>query len=77
MTVASKRMAKAIPMPIILIADTPLVINAAKLTANTSAAAVAIALDEANRTGRMSRGDTVLLIVFGGGLTWAGSIIEW
>ena len=44
---------------------------------NTSAAAVAIALDEANRTGRMKQGEPVLLVVFGGGLTWAGSIIEW
>lgn len=44
---------------------------------NTSAAAVAIALDEANRTGRMNRGEHVLLVVFGGGLTWAGSLIEW
>ena len=44
---------------------------------NTSAAAVAIALDEANRTGRMKKGDYILLVVFGGGLTWAGSLIEW
>jgi 3-oxoacyl-[acyl-carrier-protein] synthase-3 len=44
---------------------------------NTSAAAVAIALDEANRTGRMKDGDYILLVVFGGGLTWAGSLIEW
>jgi 3-oxoacyl-[acyl-carrier-protein] synthase-3 len=44
---------------------------------NTSAAAVAIALDEANRTGRMKVGDYVLLIVFGGGLTWASSVIQW
>lgn len=44
---------------------------------NTSAAAVAIALDEAHRTGRMKRGEHVLLVVFGGGLTWAGSLIEW
>ena len=44
---------------------------------NTSAAAVAIALDEANRTGRMKQGDHILLVVFGGGLTWAGSLIEW
>ena len=44
---------------------------------NTSAAAVAIALDEAHRTGRMQRGEHVLLVVFGGGLTWAGSVIEW
>ena len=44
---------------------------------NTSAAAVAIALDEANRSGRIKAGDYVLMVVFGGGLTWAGSIIEW
>jgi len=44
---------------------------------NTSAAAVAIALDEANRTERMKIGDFVLLIVFGGGLTWASSVIQW
>ncbi len=44
---------------------------------NTSAAAVAIALDEANRTGRIKAGDFVLMVVFGGGLTWASTIIEW
>ncbi len=44
---------------------------------NTSAAAVAMALDEANRSGRMQKGDYVLLIVFGGGLTWASSVIQW
>jgi 3-oxoacyl-[acyl-carrier-protein] synthase-3 len=44
---------------------------------NTSAAAVAIALDEANRSGRMKVGDHILLVVFGGGLTWASSVIEW
>jgi 3-oxoacyl-[acyl-carrier-protein] synthase-3 len=44
---------------------------------NTSAAAVAIALDEANRTGRIKAGDYVLMVVFGGGLTWASAVIEW
>lgn len=44
---------------------------------NTSAAAVAIALDEANRAGRIKEGDFVLLVVFGGGLTWASSVIQW
>ena len=44
---------------------------------NTSAAAVPIALDEANRSGRMRVGDFVLLLVFGGGLTWASSVIQW
>ena len=44
---------------------------------NTSAAAVAIALDEANRTGRFKRGDKILMVVFGGGLTWASTVVEW
>jgi 3-oxoacyl-[acyl-carrier-protein] synthase III len=44
---------------------------------NTSAAAVAIALDEANRTGRIKHGDYVLMVVFGSGLTWASTIVEW
>jgi 3-oxoacyl-[acyl-carrier-protein] synthase III len=44
---------------------------------NTSAAAVAIALDEANRSGRIKHGDFVLMVVFGGGLTWASTVIEW
>jgi 3-oxoacyl-[acyl-carrier-protein] synthase-3 len=44
---------------------------------NTSAAAVAIALDEANRTGRIKSGDYILMVVFGGGLTWASTVIEW
>jgi 3-oxoacyl-[acyl-carrier-protein] synthase-3 len=44
---------------------------------NTSAAAVAIALDEAARTGRFKQGDPILLVVFGGGLTYASSVIEW
>jgi 3-oxoacyl-[acyl-carrier-protein] synthase-3 len=44
---------------------------------NTSAAAVAIALDEAHRSGRFKIGDYILLVVFGGGLTWASSVIQW
>jgi 3-oxoacyl-[acyl-carrier-protein] synthase-3 len=38
---------------------------------------VAIALDEANRTQRIHRGDKLLLVTFGGGLTYAASVIEW
>lgn len=41
---------------------------------NTSGASVPIALDEAMRDGRARPGDTILLIAFGGGLTW-GSVI--
>ena len=44
---------------------------------NTSAAAVAIALDEAHREGRIQRGDKILMVAFGAGLTWASAAIEW
>jgi len=44
---------------------------------NTSAASVAIALDEAVETGRIQRGDLILMVVFGAGLTWGAAIIEW
>ncbi len=42
---------------------------------NTSAASVPIALDEALKTGRCRPGDTVLLVAFGGGLTWSSAIV--
>ena len=44
---------------------------------NTSAASVAIALDEAVEEGKIVRGDLVLLVVFGAGLTWGAAVIEW
>ena len=44
---------------------------------NTSAASVIIALDEAARTGRLQRGDLVLLVAFGGGFTWGATLLEW
>jgi len=44
---------------------------------NTSAASVAIALDEAVETKRIHRGDLILLVVFGAGLTWGAAVIEW
>lgn len=43
---------------------------------NTSAAAVAIALDEARCTGRVKVGDKILMVVFGSGLTWASTVVE-
>jgi 3-oxoacyl-[acyl-carrier-protein] synthase-3 len=44
---------------------------------NTSAASVAIALDEAVQAGLVQRGDLVLLVVFGAGLTWGAAVIQW
>jgi len=43
---------------------------------NTSAASVPLAFDECVRTGRISRGDIVVFVAFGAGLTWAASVIE-
>ncbi|MFR1412345.1 MAG: beta-ketoacyl-ACP synthase III [Akkermansia sp.] len=44
---------------------------------NTSAAAVAIAFDEARRSGRFGKGDNVVLVTFGAGLTWSAAVIRW
>jgi 3-oxoacyl-[acyl-carrier-protein] synthase-3 len=44
---------------------------------NTSAASVAIALDEAIEIRNIQRGDLILLVVFGAGLTWGAAVIEW
>jgi 3-oxoacyl-[acyl-carrier-protein] synthase-3 len=44
---------------------------------NTSAASVPIALDEANKAGRIKRGDLILLVAFGAGLTYGAALIRW
>ena len=44
---------------------------------NTSGASIPIALDEANRAGRLHPGDIVLFDAFGGGLTWASALVRW
>lgn len=48
-----------------------------KRVGNTSAASIPLALDEAVRDGRVQAGHLVLLCAFGGGLTWASSLIRW
>jgi 3-oxoacyl-[acyl-carrier-protein] synthase-3 len=45
--------------------------------ANTSAASIPIALDEMNRNGKLKKGDLVMTVGFGGGLTYGGNIIIW
>ncbi len=44
---------------------------------NTSSASVPIAIDEARKEGRLHKGDIVMLVAFGGGLTWGSSLIRW
>ncbi len=44
---------------------------------NTSAASVGLALDEAIRSGKVARGDVLLLEAFGGGFTWGSALIKY
>jgi 3-oxoacyl-[acyl-carrier-protein] synthase III len=44
---------------------------------NTSAASIPICLDEAYRSGRIRPGDIVLMVGFGGGLSWGSCVLEW
>ena len=44
---------------------------------NTSGASIPIALDEANRAGRLQPGNITLFDAFGGGLTWASALVRW
>ena len=44
---------------------------------NSSAASLPIALDEANREGRLQKGDLLLFSVFGGGFTWGVMLWRW
>ena len=43
---------------------------------NTSAASVPLAIDEAIKTGALSKGDVFITAAFGAGLTWGGALIE-
>lgn len=47
-----------------------------RLCGNTSAASVAMGLDEARKTGRIQSGDLVLLVAFGAGWTWASALLR-
>lgn len=44
---------------------------------NTSAASIPIALVEACQEGRLKKGDIVVIVGFGAGLTWAANVIKW
>lgn len=44
---------------------------------NTSAASIPIALDEAVSEGMVKKGDTIVLVGFGAGLTWAAGVMKW
>jgi len=44
---------------------------------NTSAGSIPLALAEAVTSGRVKKGDIVLFVAFGGGLTWASAAVRW
>ena len=44
---------------------------------NTSAASIPIALTEAVEQGRIAPGSDIVLVAFGGGLTWAAGLLRW
>ena len=43
---------------------------------NTSSASIPLAFDEARRSGRIRPGDLVAMVTFGGGFTWAASVVR-
>ena len=44
---------------------------------NTSSASIPIALDELSKSGALARGDKLILVGFGGGLTYGAAVVEW
>ncbi len=44
---------------------------------NTSAATIAVALDELWRSGKLKKGHKILMVAFGGGFTWGATVVEW
>jgi len=46
-------------------------------TGNTSGASIPIALDEANKAGLLANGDNIVVIGFGGGLTYGSALLTW
>jgi 3-oxoacyl-[acyl-carrier-protein] synthase-3 len=45
--------------------------------ANTSSASIPIALDELNRSGQIVKGDLLITVGFGAGLSYGGNLIRW
>ncbi len=44
---------------------------------NTSSASIPIALDEANKNGQIKQGSNIVIIGFGGGLTYGSALLKW
>jgi 3-oxoacyl-[acyl-carrier-protein] synthase-3 len=44
---------------------------------NTSSASIPICLDECVRSGRVKKGDLILMSAFGAGVTWGAVLMRW
>lgn len=53
------------------------IINIVAETGNISSACIPIALDRAYGEGKIKKGDKLILVGFGGGLTWGSALIKW
>src|SRR6267154_3420945 len=57
--------------------DESMVYSNIAMHGNTSSASIPIGLDECVESGRVQKGDVVLLASFGGGVTWGGVVMRW
>ncbi len=44
---------------------------------NISSASIPVAMDEAQKEGKLKKGDKMVLVAFGGGLTWGSMAVKW
>ncbi|MCX7619925.1 MAG: ketoacyl-ACP synthase III [Acidimicrobiales bacterium] len=52
-------------------------VNVLERTGNTSAASIPLALVDAADSGRLKKGDLVMLAGFGAGMSWASAVLRW
>jgi 3-oxoacyl-[acyl-carrier-protein] synthase-3 len=57
--------------------DSAMVYSNIAMHGNTSSASIPIGLDECVESGKIQKGDVVLLASFGGGVTWGGVVMRW
>ena len=57
--------------------DNAMVYSNIAMHGNTSSASIPIGLDECVSSGRVRKGDVVLMASFGGGVTWGGLVMRW
>lgn len=44
---------------------------------NTGAASIPLAMAELNKAGKLKKGDIIVMVAFGAGLTWGANVIRW